>query len=274
MYMYLGIDIGGTKTLVGVLSRDGVIVEEDRFLTPKDYSQFLKNVENSVSHFKRHVFRSGGVGIPALSFDRANAIGRSFGNLPWKNVPIRADLEKILDCPIVVENDAKMGGLSEAMVLKDKYSRVLYVAVGTGIGIALVVDQQIDVNIGDGGGRAMLLEYHSKLEPWESFASGRAIAERYGKQAKDIDDEKTWHAISRDLSKGLIELIAITEPEVIVIGGGVGSQFMHFGKILKEEISKFEIPMVKMPQIIGAKRSEQAVIYGCYDLAKQTYDHA
>jgi predicted NBD/HSP70 family sugar kinase len=110
--------------------------------------------------------------------------------------------------------------------------------------------------------------------PWESFASGHAIVERYGKMARDITSDSTWETISRDLAKGLVELIAVCEPEVIVIGGGVGSYFDRYEKHLKKALTRYDIPLLKMPDIVAAQRPEYAVVYGCYDLAKQTYGHA
>jgi predicted NBD/HSP70 family sugar kinase len=171
----------------------------------------------------------------------------------------------------VVENDAKLAALSESRLLKDKYSVVLYITVSTGIGIGLVVDGKIDTNVGDGGGRALLLEHKGKMMSWEDFASGRAIVERYGKKAADITDEGTWRAIARDLAKGFIQLIAMLEPEVIVIGGSVGVYFDKYGKLLTEEIKKYHVPLLSMPVIKQAGRPEEAVVYGCYDLASQGY---
>jgi predicted NBD/HSP70 family sugar kinase len=272
--MYVGVDIGGTKTLVAVLDKRGVIVEHNKFPTPHDYGEFLENLTKVIAAFKIKDFAAGGVGIPGPSFDREHGIGVRLGNLPWRNVPILQDAEDICHCPIAVENDAKLAALSEAMLLKDTYKKVLYVTVSTGIGIALVVDGVIDTSIGDGGGRTILLEHDGKIMPWEDFASGRAIVERYGKRASEITDEATWKAICRDLAKGFIHLIALMQPEVIVIGGGVGTYFNRYGKILQAEIENYNIPLIQLPVLVEAQRPEEAVVYGCYDLAKQTFPHA
>jgi glucokinase len=269
--MYLGVDVGGTKTLVAALTGDGVISKIHKFPTPKKYDDFLDQLATTVTALGIDDFRAGGVGIPTNRFDREEAIAQRFGNLGWKNVPVHTDMEKIAHCPIVVENDAKLAGLSEAMLLKNKFSKVLYVTVSTGIGYSLIVDCQIDTAIGDGGGKSILLEHKGKLMSWESFASGKAIFERYGKLARDIDDDATWHRIIFDLGLGLAELIAVTQPEVVVIGGGVGSSFSRYGKLLKEELKKYKTPLVEIPEIVGAERPEEAVIYGCYDLAKQRF---
>lgn len=272
--MYLGIDIGGTKTLACVLNNKGEIRERVKFPTPQKYDDFVKQLKTTIEGFETKEFKAGGVGLPATVLDRHHGRGVVFGNLAWHNVPIQHDVERIAHCPIVFENDAKMAGLSEAMLLKDRYQRVLYVTVSTGIGVAFVNEQHIDPNFGDAGGKALLVEHRGKRVPWESFASGRAIVERYGKRAVDIHDEETWTKICRDLAPGLIELIAMTEPEVIVFGGGVGTYFDRWGHILAEQLKQYDMPLVKLPKLRGAERAEEAVVYGCYDLARQTFPHA
>ena len=271
--MYLGVDVGGTKTLVAALTNKGLIREQTKFPTPKNYDHFLLELRHALAHFKTTDYQAAGIGIPGR-IDRQHGRGLRFANLPWRNVPVQADLENIAHCPVVVENDAKMAALSEAMLLKKKYQKVLYMTVSTGIGIALVADQKIDTSVGDGGGRAILVEHKGKTVPWESFASGRAIVERYGKRAVDITDEATWRKICQDIAIGLIELIAVTEPEVIVVGGSVGTYFDRYEKLLTEAIKKYHVPMISLPDLRQAKRPEEAVVFGCYDLAQQVFGHA
>jgi predicted NBD/HSP70 family sugar kinase len=272
--MYLGVDIGGTKTLVAVLNEHGVITEQHKFLTPDDYDEFLQQLRQAMASLEVQDFRAGGIGMPVTVFDREHGRAISFGNLSWRNVAVQHDVEMISHCPMATENDAKLAGLSEAMLLKERYEKVLYITVSTGIGIALINKRIIDINIGDGGGRPLLLEHKGRMVPWEKFASGHAIVERFGKKAMDITDEPTWRIIARDLAQGLIELIALTEPEVVVVGGSVGTYFDRYGALLAEELKKYKLPLVDIPPIKGAKRPEQAVIYGCYDYAKQVYPHA
>ena len=90
-------------------------------------------------------------------------------------MPVADDLKDTLKCPLYLENDAKLAGLAEAYELRDKYTRVLYVTVSTGIGLGLVVDGKIDYSVHDAGGRGMLMEHDGKLMAWEEFASGKAI---------------------------------------------------------------------------------------------------
>lgn len=271
--MYVGVDIGGTKTLLAVLDEHGVIKEQKKFPTPKTYDHFLLELKHAVTQLDHNEFRAGAVAIPGR-VDRRHGRGISLGNLSWKNFNIQHDAEKIFDCPIVIENDAKLAGLSEAMLLKEKHKKVAYVTVSTGIGYALINECQIDTSLGDSAGRSLLLEHRGKMIPWEDFASGRAIVERFGKMAKDIDDPEIWKIIARDLAQGLSQVIAIMEPEVVVIGGSVGTHFKKYGQFLQKELDKYELPLLKIPRVQAAQRPEEAVLYGCYDLAKQKFSHA
>lgn len=266
--MYLGIDIGGTKTLIAALTNDGEITESRKFPTSPSYDHFLLELRHALAHMKPHDWRAAGVGIPSSRFDRKHGVAFRFGNLPWKNIHIQKDLERLLTCPVAVENDAKMASLSEAMLVKDTYRRVLYVTISTGIGYGLTVDGIIDTNIGDGGGKTIMLEHRGKLVSWESFASGKAIVERYGKRAADIHDEDTWRAISRSLKLGFLEIIAVTQPDLVVVGGSVGNYFERFKSFLSAELKQYETPSLQIPPLKKAQRPKEAVVYGCYDLAK------
>lgn len=272
--MYVGIDVGGTKTLVASLDDDGVITEQVRFPTPRDYSEFISELQKTLDGFKVQSYYAGSIGIPVTVFNRETGHALKFGNLPWENVPIAQDIERSCRCPMAVENDAKLAGLSEAMLLKHEFERVLYVTVSTGIGLAFIDRGKIDTDFGDSGGHDLLIDFKGKLVPWEQFASGHAIVDRFGKRASDIDDPAVWEIIAHDIVKGLVELIALTEPEVIVIGGSVGTYFSKYGQFINDELKKYELPLLKTPVVRGAQRAEEAVVYGCYDLAKQVFPNA
>lgn len=271
--MYLAIDIGATKTLVASLTNEGVITEQLRFETPSTYTDFLKVLAGNVVELPTKDYISCGVGAPGR-INRQQGIGIAMGNLPWKNVPIQADVKKIVHCPVVVDNDANLAGLSEAMLVKDTYSRVLYVTVSTGIGTGIIVNQQIDPGLADSEGGQILLEHNDHLQRWEDFASGSAILRRYGKLARDISSQTTWKHIAHDLAVGLIDLIAVAQPQVIIVGGSVGRYLERYHKPLVEALKRYEMPLVPIPPIIEAKRPEAAVLYGCYDLAKAVYGKA
>lgn len=267
--MYVGIDIGGTKTLVAAFSEDGYAQEQIKFPTPKSYTEFLQQLTATVTKLTAEDFQAGCVAAPG-QIDRSRGIVTNFGNLSWRNVPLLKDVEHITKCPMLIENDAKLAAVSEAAQLPD-YTRVLYVTISTGIGFALAIDGKTDSAIGDSGGHTILLEHRGKLVPWESFASGSAIVKRFGKRASDINDASTWKLIAHDLAPGFLELIATLSPDIIVVGGGVGNYLDKFHDLLMAELKRYEMPMLSIPPINEAHRPNEAVIYGCYQLAKEIY---
>jgi len=267
--MYLGIDIGGTKTLVASLDNRGAITESIKFPTPKEYALFLKELSIAVANLSTKEFIACGVAVPGR-VDREKGIAVAFGNLPWTNVPIRHDLHHMLKCPVVVDNDANLAGLSEAMLLR-QYDCVLYVTVSTGIGTGIITNQKIDPEFADSEGGSIMLEHKGKIMQWEDFASGRAIVKRFGKRADEIEDEKTWKIITKDIAIGLFDLVTFIQPDAVVLGGGVMTHLDRFDDLLMKDLKRFETPMTPLPPILRAQRPEEAVVYGCYDLAKSTY---
>ncbi|MDQ3123674.1 MAG: ROK family protein [bacterium] len=265
--MYLTVDIGGTKTLLALMTKSGKITKSIKFPTPTDYEEFKQLLADNIANITTSPFTLTCSSAPA-KIDHERGIAEAFGNLDWKNIPIRDDIRTITKTPVLLENDTKLAGLSEARLLEPVRKKVLYLTVSTGIGSVLVVNNKIDTDLQDSEVGFMLFERDGKLVPWQSFASGKAIVKRFGKRASEIDDPKTWEIISKDIALGLIDVIANVQPDIVIIGGGVGSYFNKFKKPLLKELKEYENPMVPIPPVIGARRPEEAVIYGCYEMIK------
>lgn len=267
--MYLGIDIGGTKVLLASFDSEGQIVKECKFPTAKTYKAFLQDLAHGLDQFKDSKFKVCCCAITAVEFDRISGVAGTFGNLEWTNVPIAEDVKRLSGAPqIYVENDAKLAALYEANVIHD-FKKLLYLAIGTGIGIALVVDGIIDTSIGDAGGRGFMFNYDGQETAWDDIASGRTLAAKYGLKASEITDPKIWQEFVVGLARGLEVLIGLLEPDVVVVGGGVGAHFEKFEAFLNQELQRYKIKQLKSPRIIKAHKPEEAVIYGCYDFIIQ-----
>jgi glucokinase len=168
-----------------------------------------------------------------------------------------------------VENDANLAGLSEALLLKNQYRKVLYLTVSTGIGDGIIVDGKIDAALADSEAGHMLVEHRGEIKTWEEFASGRALKARWGQLAKDIEDPAIWAEFAKLLALGLNELLAVIQPDAVVVGGSVGRYFEKYQRFLAAELEKHPSKMVEIPPILKARRPEEAVIFGCYDYAHQ-----
>src|SRR3990167_6750396 len=173
---YLAIDIGASKTLLAAFSVDGRLLKEHRFATVKLYKNFLSELKGQIEgNFSDFEFAACCCAIPGI-VDRQHGVGVSFGNLNWKNVPISKDLAKLLDnLPILVENDANLAGLSEAIIVHKRYKKVLYLTISTGIGDGIIINGKIDLDFADSEAGHMLLEHSGIITKWEDFASGKAL---------------------------------------------------------------------------------------------------
>src|SRR3989344_3373615 len=90
--LYLAVDVGASKTLLAAFSVTGKAAKQQRFPTAKNYQKFLQDLKHCLdSEFSDYQFTACCCAIPG-KVDRKLGIGQSFGNLEWKNVPIKDDL--------------------------------------------------------------------------------------------------------------------------------------------------------------------------------------
>src|SRR5581483_9742362 len=249
---------GATKTLLAVFSGEGKLEASFKFPTNKNYKQWLKDLTAQIKDRQRNFKFTACVCALPGRIDRAAGVGRDFGNLPWHNVPVKTDLEAVLPgIDVWLEHDSSLAGLGEAHSTHKKYKKVLYLTISTGIGDRVIIDGKIDTSLADSEAGQMVLEHDGKLQKWEDFASGSALVKRYGKIAADIDDEHIWRAYAADLAPGIEQLAAAFQPDVIIIGGGVGTHFDKFGKFLQTRVAQFKNRLVPIPPIVQAKRPEE-----------------
>lgn len=266
--MYLAVDIGATKTLIALLDETGSIVKRQKYQTEIDFEDFIKDL---IKHIQND-FMSDEVKVIAVAapgeINYKSDEGLIFGNLPWQNVPIVKRLKEVFNLPIVIENDANTAGLAEARALDQTASSVVYVTVSTGIGTAIITDGSIDPHWRRTEGGWMLFEYKGELTIWEKFASGKALYERYNTYARDLEDIQAWKEVAYNIALGLSNIAALLAPEFIIIGGSIGTYLPKYESFLHESLEQLKVKMVTIPNIVQAKHPEDAVVYGCYHLAK------
>ena len=269
--MYIGVDIGGTKTLVVAFSHDKKILKEIRFDTPKNYQEFLAKVSDAATEVKTiDTIVYGAIGTRGL-VDRDNGLLINDNVLGWNNAPLVENCSEIFGCDFSIENDSKLAGLSEANNAGNAYRKVLYMTVSTGIGSAFVVDGDLDKNTIDSEVGKWIFEHEGKKIFWEDFASGKAIVEKYGQRASELEDPNAWIQISKNLALGIVNACGAYTPDLVIIGGGVGTHFNKYKEPLQDAIDEIKPKVFTVPKIIKAKFAEEAVIYGCYELAKNRF---
>ena len=264
------IDIGGTKVLIANVDESGKILNSYKFKTPSDYPEFLKQTKTELAKFEISD-KTIVVGVPAKVNRETGTCAEYFGNRDWEHVPIASDISKILGGKkVVIENDANLAGLGEYYALNDpRPHEALYVTISTGIGTGFVKDGTLDPDQIDSEGGHMLLERDGKFVSWESIASGKSIVARYDKLASEITSQDDWKDITKDIAVGFVNVFSISQPDIVIIGGGVGSSFERFEQPLMQWLKEIAPKMIDIPPFVKASKPEEAVILGAYQLSKQ-----
>lgn len=263
--MLVTIDTGGTKTLISSFGRDGKMGESIKFPTPGEPAEYAKMLKQVVreryghKHVDAIIMAMPGV-IDKGVVKWAPNIGHG-----WQNVPVYKMLHDMLPgVPVLIENDVKLAGLGEARIMHPIPTSLMYISISTGIGIGVIEDGKIDKAMRKSEAGHMFIEYDGRVQRYESFASGKSIVKIYKKFAREITSKRTWRQIADRISRGLLVLVPVIQPDVIVFGGSVGTYYERYGAYLKEILANHLPDHIPSPKLVQAKHPEEAVVYGCY----------
>jgi glucokinase len=244
----IGIDVGGTKILAGLVERDGTVVAVERRPTPVESAEeFLGGLAGVVDALRDDSVAIVGIGIPS-TVDQRDGTSVFSVHVPIAHVPLRARGEEYLGLPVVVDNDANAAAVAEWMVGAGKgTSDMIMLTLGTGIGGGLILGGRLYRGSTGAAGELghMVLEFDGP--ECQGFCTGRGHLEsaasgtRAATLAKEVigpkagarelvaaargGDERAVAAmvdLGRKLGAGMGSIINIFDPELIVIGGGFG----------------------------------------------------
>jgi predicted NBD/HSP70 family sugar kinase len=265
--MYIGVDIGGSKTLVVAGDNKFNIVRSRKIETPETAHQGVIEIIHLIEMV------AAGDEIKAIFVASPGPVDRVHGrilttpNMGWEPVSITKQLRQHFKVPIALEKDANAAALSEATIGAAAGKRyVLYVTVSTGIGTGIIIDGQIYHGAHDPEGGHIDIMAEGRSEELETAASGKALKRRFGQYGYQIKDAKLWDQFAYDLAIGLHNLITTISPEIVVLGGGVGVHFKKFEQFLLTHLGELN-PLYPTPPIVPAKNMETAVAYGAIILA-------
>jgi predicted NBD/HSP70 family sugar kinase len=142
--MFLLCDVGGTNTRIALSKNLKDIDEIFVFETKEKYKDFLKVIEK----FKERKIIKSCFGF-AGNFDKNREKLIYAPNLKdYEGRNLKKDLEKILKCKVILENDAVLAGLGEAYFgAGKKYKIFSYLTFSSGIGGAKIVNHKVDENV-------------------------------------------------------------------------------------------------------------------------------
>lgn len=147
--LVIGVDIGGTRTKSGLvnINTGEVLFNIVQPTEKKDGAIFLKQIGSVINQFKELAAKSGekisgiGIGIPGF-IEENGVVTTTYGFLEFmENYPGKNIIEKEFLLPCLIDNDARIVSLGEALYGKGKgFKRVLTLTLGTGVGFGFVVN--------------------------------------------------------------------------------------------------------------------------------------
>ena len=258
--MITAVDVGGTKTLIAQFGDRLQPQNELRFETPKAPDQFILLLQQHLSRLGNTEALT--LGVPGIVLPDGTVV--RCANLPWHDFHLKQRLAELYDCPIYIQNDAKLAALAEINSLSPVPALGLYLTIGTGIGTGIIVDGKLVPALANAEGGHTTIWDGEQWQVWEHVASGRALSAHFGKLVSELSEQNEWQYVADRLALGLYSLIPTFQPQVVVVGGGAGKHFEQFreplGELLQERISSY----IKLPELRGAQHSEEAVLYGAY----------
>ena len=234
----LGIDIGGSgikgaivDTATGELKSERIRLVTPQPATPEAVAQTLKELVDQLG-YKGPI----GCGFPARVIN-GEVLTAANIDKSWINVKVEDLFSKVTGQKVFVANDADVAGLAELTfgAVKDYKGPVLFLTIGTGIGSALFINGQMYPNTEFG---------HIKFKG--------DIAEHYCSDAVREREELGYKEWGERLNKFLEYIAFLTQPDFIVLGGGVSKKFEKYESKLTLSTKVVPATTLNLAGIIGA----------------------
>ena len=251
--MYLAIDIGGTKTLIALFNKRGLVVKKLKFKTAQGYKKFTADLIHNLGEFKNRKIKCVVVAVPGVVQKNCSAV---LGNREWGQIDLISPIKSVFSCPIYFENDANLASVFESKKLR---GRTVFLTFSTGIGGGIAEKGQILPESSKFEPGHKIYEYNGKKAEWEDIAAASALEKAYHvDMATDIRGKAAHQDIAARVALGLPDIIKKYHPDTIVLGGPLGKIFGSYAKYLPKLDVKYARP----------KRPLESVIYGCYLFGK------
>ncbi len=294
----IGVDLGGTKTEI-ILTGENVFntIERKRVPTIKNqgYQRLIAQIADLINAFLGLVNQGEevmiGIGIPGSIFLPTGLV-QSANTQCLIGHPLKKDLETLINHEISIENDANCFALSEALIGAGQgHESVLGMIMGTGMGGGIVFSGKLWKgtygNAGEWGHMALIV---NGAECWcgqrgcmELYLSGTGIQrlyqERTGKERMLPEIYQDYHSGNDPISveviqelifnfgRGMANLIAIFDPSIIVVGGGVSNLPVLYTEGAASANRQAFRPELPIP-IVQSKLGDSSGIYGAAMLAE------
>ena len=238
----IGLDLGGTKILAGVVDREGHVEQRREHATPTaSQEELLAGLDEAVEELLTDGIAALGFGLPS-PVDQRSGRALQAVNIPLKDIDFRTRMKERFGLPVGIENDANAAVYAEFQfgAARDVESMIM-LTLGTGCGGGAVIDGKLFRGWAEFG--HIVIEYdglpcqgtctgRGHLEPYVTGTAATKLAQAEFGPAVDahrlvrLADEGEARAveilagIGRRLGAGIGSLVNIFNPELVVIGGG------------------------------------------------------
>jgi len=296
----IGVDLGGTKILAGVVARDGTVVRRHERTTPQDAPQHvISELEAAVAELLDDSVAAVGFGVPS-PIDRKRGVVVQCVNLPLVDAPLRDHMRERFGLPVEVDNDANAAAIGEWRAGAARgVDDVVMLTLGTGLGGGVIsqgrpfrgahgagVELGHVVIVHDGIPCQGRCTGRGHLEPYVTgLAAARRAQEAFGPAADAHrlvrlanEGEETAREIlvdiGRHLGSGMGSFANIFEPALIVIGGGFGVAAWEHLIGPAEEVLRREAlrPMRDEVRVVRAQLGTAAGLIGAGFVAFEALD--
>jgi glucokinase len=297
----IGVDLGGTKILAGVVTREGEIVRRHERPTPTDSQDALaRELVIAVDELMGDDVAALGLGVPG-PIDLESGRTYDMVNLPFHNFPLRGHMVERFGRPVGLDNDANAASIAEWRVGAGRgFDDIVMLTLGTGLGGG-VISQGVPFRAGGRGaelGHVVIVHDgrpcqgsclgRGHLEPYVTgLAATKAAQEAFGPAADarslvefaDEGDERA-RAILADigsyLGSGMGSFANLFAPELIVIGGGFGVAAWTYLMPTAEAIMRREalLPMRETVRVVRAELGTSAGLIGAAFVGFEALDAA
>ncbi len=261
----VGVDIGGTNSRIALVDENMSIVERTQFRT--DAHDPIPTIVRLSEALKDMAGDKELVGMGVSCPGPLDLINGKVLNTPnlhdsWQDFPIAGEIEKVTGIPTYLENDANLAALAEAVVGEGRdYNYVQFLTISTGLGSGQVINHKIYQGAHGYGHEVAYAPLwrngpqHGKIYPGgvEAICSGTAITERAKKAGLDVQhagevndlakqDNEAAREIMDDAKEYLANfiaiLIAITDPEIVILGGSVALKIPGFVQEVEDRVKE------------------------------------
>ena len=266
----VGVDIGATKTRIGVV-QDSQVIKEADFPTSSTASkqQILDELTAGIEEVAGRDFYGIGIGVPGL-IDEDNGILFDLLNIPsLKEVHLKDHLEGHFNKPVRITNDANVFAVGEKMFGAGKpYKNLVGVTLGTGFGCGIIANHELYSGAFSSAGEFGNIAYLDKTI--ENYCSGKFF-QQHGltgnqafkrAQAGDREALLLFDKYGEHLGNALKLITNILSPQAILLGGSISEAFQFFESGLQKTMNSFPFKKVREQLVIKPSNTSNIALLG------------